>query len=307
MENRAVGMIVLGNKISKDPYSTQDIDLLTNLANQASIALQNALLYSEIKNFGVKMEKEVAERTRELKGAYEDLKKLDRAKSEFISIASHQLRTPLTAVKGYISMMLEGTYGKPGKKMEKPLKNIYASNERLLKLVNDLLSISRIEAGRIELNLEEASIEEIIASTVEELKNTAKEKVIALKFEKPAKLLPKLSIDKDKIRQVLMNIIDNAIHYTGQGAVTVTCHIKAGKCVIEIKDTGEGMTQEEIIHLFESFSRGGAGMRFWTEGAGLGLYVAKKFVDLHKGKVRAESPGKDKGSSFYIELPLEQK
>ena len=304
MERKMIGMIVLGNKISGDPYSEQDIDLLTNLSNQASIALQNAKLYSETKGFSEKLEKEVEKRTKELSEAYEELKRLDRAKSEFVSIASHQLRTPLTAIKGYISMMIENSYGKPPKKMQKPLENIYSSNERLIKLVNDLLNVSRIEAGRMEVKPEKASAEEIVKSVVEEMTNEAERKGIYLKVEKPKKPLPKISVDKDKIRQAILNIIDNAIRYTNKGGITIKCEVQNEKYQIEVADTGEGMTKEEISHLFESFSRGKAGARFWTEGAGLGLYVAKKFVDMHGGKIWAQSLGKNKGSIFFIELPI---
>jgi len=255
----------------------------------------------------VKKEQKTA---RKLRLAYEELKKLDRAKSEFVSIASHQLRTPLTAIKGYISMMLEKIYGDPPQKMKKPLENIYASNERLIRLVNDLLNVSRIEAGRMKVEKEKVAIENIVFSVIEELKNTVKEKGIYLKTEKSQKALPQVSIDRNKIRQVIMNLIDNAIRYTNKGGITVgiknseSVSAQAGKIQIIIKDTGEGMTKEEINHLFESFSRGKAGTRFWTEGAGLGLYVAKKFVDMHNGKIWAESPGKEKGSTFYIELPI---
>ncbi|MDD2696775.1 MAG: ATP-binding protein [Candidatus Pacebacteria bacterium] len=304
IEEKIIGMIVLGNKVSGDPYSEQDIDLLTNLSNQASIALQNAKLYSEVEGFGQKMEREVEKRTAELKEAYEELQKLDKAKSEFVSIASHQLRTPLTAIKGYISMMIEKTYGKPPAKMQKPLENIYASNERLIKLVNDLLNVSRIEAGRIELKLEKTSVEEVISSVVEELKNEADIKNIYLKFEKPKKPLPQILVDKDKIRQAIMNLIDNAIRYTAKGGITVNTKVLDSKLQIMVNDTGEGMTKEEMSNLFESFSRGTAGTRFWTEGAGLGLYVAKKFVDMQKGKIWAESEGKNKGSTFYLEIPI---
>jgi len=255
-------------------------------------------------NVILKLEKEVEKATVELREAYEELKKLDRAKSEFISIASHQLRTPLTAIKGYISMMLEKTYGAPPEQMEKPLKNIYLSNERLIKLVNDLLNISRIEAGRMEMQIEKTSLEEIITSVVEELKNSAKEKNIYLKWEKPEKPLPKISVDKEKIRQAIMNVIDNAIRYTERGGVTIKCKMQNAKCKIEVKDTGTGLTKYELSKMFESFSRGAAGTRLYTEGVGLGLYVAKKFVEMHNGKIWAESKGKGKGSTFYIELPI---
>jgi len=304
IEEKIVGMIVLGNKLSGEPYSSQDIELLTNLANQASIALQNARLYSEVKGFSKKLEREVEKATRELKEAYEELKKLDKAKSEFISIASHQLRTPLTAIKGYISMMREKIYGKPPEKMEKPLENIYLSNERLIKLVNDLLSVSRIEAGRMEIKFEKLSLEEIITSVVEELKNEVKKKNIYLNWEKPKKPLPKISIDRDKIRQAIMNVIDNAIRYTEKGGVTINLKILDSKFQIQVKDTGAGLTKYELSKMFESFSRGAAGTRLYTEGVGLGLYIARRFMEMHDGKIWAESKGPGKGSTFYVELPI---
>jgi len=306
IEEKIVGMIVLGNKLSGEPYSTQDIELLTNLANQTSIALQNAKLYSEVKGFSKKLEREVEKATTELREAYEELKKLDVSKSEFISIASHQLRTPLTAIKGYISMILEKTYGNLPKNIEKPIKNIYLSNERLIKLVNNLLNISRIESGKIEINLEEISVEELIESVIEELKNETKDRGLYLKFEKPKSPVPKIMVDKEKLRQVIMNLIDNAIKYTEEGGVTIKLEIENSKLKIIISDTGVGMEKEELEKMFESFSRGSAGTRLYTEGAGLGLYVAKKFIELQNGKIWAESAGKGKGSTFYIELPVNQ-
>ena len=252
----------------------------------------------------IERRKELEDITNKLKKAYRELEKLDKAKSEFVSIASHQLRTPLTAIKGYISMMQEKIYGNPPPKMKKPLENIQASNERLIRLVNDLLNISRIEAGRIKLEKEKVQIEDMISSVIEELKGVSEEKDIYLKFEKPQKALPKALIDRNKMRQVIMNLIDNAIRYTNKGGIAAGIKNSKSKIQIIIKDTGEGMTKEEVNHLFESFSRGKAGTRLWTEGAGLGLYVAKKFVDMHNGKIWAESPGKDKGSTFYIELPI---
>ena len=304
IEEKIVGMIVLGNKLSGEPYSTQDIELLTNLANQASIALQNARLYSEVKGFSKKLEREVEKATKELKEAYEKLKNLDRAKSEFISITSHQLRTPLAAIKGYISMFLEGTYGKLSEKIKEPMENVYKSNERLIKLVNDLLNVPRIETGKIKLELQKTSIEDVISNIINELKIEAEKKNIYLKWQEPKKPLPEILVDRDKIRQVILNLIDNAIRYTNKGGIRIIYQTANKKCQIIIADTGEGMTREEILHLFESFSRGGAGTQFYSEGAGLGLYVAKKFVEMHKGKIWVESPGKGKGSTFYIELPI---
>lgn len=240
----------------------------------------------------------------QLQRAFEKLKELDKAKSEFISIASHQLRTPLTAIKGYISMILEGSYGEISEKIKRPLESVYKSNERLIKLVNDLLNISRIESGKIELKVAPFSIEEIIKSVIEELKIEAEKKKIYLKFEELKKKLPKIKIDGEKIRQVILNVIDNAIRYTDKGGVKVKAYKINDKIRIEVSDTGAGMTKEELSKIFESFSRAGAGTRLYTEGVGLGLYVARRFVEMHNGKIWAESPGKGKGSTFFIELPI---
>ncbi len=251
----------------------------------------------------------------EIEKLYEELKVLDKAKSEFVAITSHQLRTPLTAIKGYISMILEGTYGKLDEKVKLPMEKVYKSNERLIKLINDLLNVSRIESGRIEMKLEKLSVEEIIAGVMEELKNAAKEKNLYLKFEKPKTPLPKILADEDKIRQVILNVVDNAIRYTERGGVEIKLEIEnpapakirygAGlKLKIIVSDTGVGMTRYELSKIFESFSRATAGTQFYTEGVGLGLYIARKFVEMHNGKIWAESKGKGKGSTFYIELPI---
>jgi len=246
---------------------------------------------------------EIQRRT-EIQRLYEEVDRLSRAKSEFISIASHQLRTPLTAVKGYISMIIEGTYGKLPEKLTKPLENVYQSNERLIKLVNDLLNLSRLEAGKLEFKPEPTSLEKIISAVIEELKITATKKGLYLKIIKSPESLPKIMVDRDKLRQVILNIIDNAIKYTKNGGVTIELRRLNSKEQIRISDTGEGMTKNEVKSLFQMFSRATAGTQLHTEGAGIGLYVAKKFIEMHGGKIWAESQGKGKGSTFYIELPL---
>jgi signal transduction histidine kinase len=304
IEGKIIGMIVLGNKISGDPYSQQDIELLTNLSNQASVALQNAKLYDQVEDLSQNLQEKVDEQTAELKKAYDDLKILDKAKSEFISIASHQLRTPLTAIKGYVSLIKENSYGKVPKKMEKPLDSVYISNERLIKLVNDLLNLSRIEAGKVELKSEKTSIEKIIESIIDELQNIAKNKGLKLIWEKPKKEFPKVFVDTDKIRHAIFNLVDNAIRYTDAGSIIINMEIKDKKLEISVKDTGRGISREDLTKLFNSFSRGSAGKTIHTEGVGLGLYIAKSFTEMHNGKVRAESEGEGKGSVFTIELPI---
>ena len=234
----------------------------------------------------------------------QEIEKIDKAKSEFISIASHQLRTPLTAVKGYISMILEGTYGQLAEKQTKPLENVYQSNERLIRLVNDLLNLSRLDAGKIEFSPELTSLEEMVSDIIEELRINAEKKGLYIKMVKPPEPLPKIMVDQDKLRQVILNIFDNAIKYTKEGGVTFELKKLDGEEEIKVSDTGEGMDEGELNSLFQMFSRATAGTQLHAEGAGLGLYVAKQFIEMHGGKIWAESPGKSKGSTFYIQLPI---
>ncbi len=250
------------------------------------------------------LQKQVYSQTKDLRRAYERLKKLDKAKSEFISIASHQLRTPITAIKGYISMILEGRYGKVNMTVKKKIKNVFSSVERLGILVNTLLNLSRIESGRVEMNPEKESLEEIVEGIVKELKYNAENKGISLEYKKPKKKIPKILLDRGKIKESIINVIDNAIKYTYKGKVIVSLEKKKSEVIIKVKDTGAGMTKKEIKNLFTSFTRGSGGKRLYTEGTGLGLYISKKFIDLHKGKIWAESEGKEKGSTFYIQLPI---
>jgi signal transduction histidine kinase len=201
-------------------------------------------------------------------------------------------------------MILEGSYGKVVERARIPMENVYKSNERLINLVNDLLSISRIESGKMEFKPEKASIEDVIDGVINDLKITAEKKKLYLKWEKPEPTIPHFLLDSDKMRQVILNLVDNAIKYTKKGGITIKCQMSDVKCQIVISDTGGGMTPDEIAKIFESFSRGTVGVKAYTEGAGLGLYIARKFVEMHGGKMWAESEGRDKGSAFNIELPV---
>ncbi|HLM83676.1 MAG TPA: ATP-binding protein [Candidatus Bathyarchaeia archaeon] len=250
----------------------------------------------------------------ELSVANDKLHQLDKAKSEFISIASHQLRTPLTSIKGFGSLLLEGTYGEVPDSQRGALEKIYISNERLIQLVEDLLNISRIEAGRMEFDFQEAQIEDLVQEAVNTLELSAKAKNLYLTWEKPAIPMPKIKIDITKIKEVISNMVDNAIKYTQKGGITVkldkstawdTEHKDHKEFVrVIVSDTGIGMDDEEINMIFEKFQRGKQVARYHTDGTGLGMYIGKKIVAEHKGRIFAESDGKNKGSRFILELPI---
>jgi signal transduction histidine kinase len=252
-----------------------------------------------------KLEEKVEQRTKNLKIANEQLKKLDTAKSEFISIASHQLRTPLTVIKGYISMMLEGNFGKLSEPETESLKKVFKSNERLIQLVEHLLDISRINSGKMAYNLRSIDMSELVGSVIEELKKTLIErKDLTLVYTPPAKPLAKVKLDDEKIRQVVMNLIDNAIKYTKKGSVTVSLEEVGGKIKFCVSDSGMGIRKEDMVNLFKKFSRGSGTSLIHTEGTGLGLYVARMMIEAHHGKIWAESKGEGQGSKFCFELPV---
>jgi len=255
----------------------------------------------------VKTREEKEKLALDLEQANVKLQKLDKAKSEFISIASHQLRTPLAAIIGYLSMVLEGSYGKISKRAARPISNVFKAGKQLNRLVNTLLNVSRIEAGKITFEPKKLSLKEVIEPIVKEFQIVAKERGLYLKLEMPPSL-PPISLDVEKINQVIMNLIDNAIKYTEKGGITVKVNRKKSKgknkVLIAISDTGLGMDKEQINQIFEKFQRGATGEKAWTGGAGLGLFIAKKFVELHQGKIWAESEGEGKGSTFFIELPI---
>jgi signal transduction histidine kinase len=237
--------------------------------------------------------------------ANDQLRKLDNAKSEFISIASHQLRTPLTAIKGYISLLMEGSYGKVDPSVFDVLNKVYTSNERLIQLVENLLNISRMESGRMQYHFEPTQIEEIIRDLYDTFVIVAKNKKLFIKIDLPDRPLPKLMLDSQKMHEVLSNLIDNGLKYTQEGGVTLTAEEDKDVVRVTVADTGIGIPATEIPHLFTKFSRGKDVSRLHANGTGLGLYVVKNIIEAHHGKIWIESEGEGKGSRFVIELPKE--
>ncbi|KKQ89380.1 MAG: PAS/PAC sensor signal transduction histidine kinase [Candidatus Curtissbacteria bacterium GW2011_GWC2_38_9] len=257
----------------------------------------------------VRLREQIEKLAEDLRVANVELKKLDQLKSEFLSLATHQLRTPLTITKGYVSMIQEGTFGVVPQKIRDVLSKVYLSNERLINLVNDFLNLSRIESGRMKYNFEPMRADALVENAVEEFKELAKEKKIDLIWEKPSGPLPEAMIDKEKFHQVLMNIIDNAFKYCKEGHIEVSMSEEAGRgsadknVLIQVKDSGVGMTREELDSIFKKFARAQSGSKVNTEGTGLGLYLAKRIVNDHGGEIWAQSEGHGLGSTFKIRLP----
>lgn len=257
----------------------------------------------------VRVREEIERLAQELEKANVRLKKLDEAKSEFVTITSHQLRAPLTAIKGYSSMLLEGSYGKVPEVAQSPLNRIFQSSDRLVRLIGDFLNLSRIERGKMEYDFQKLNLKEMIKGLLDEFKVALKggDKKLELIFKVDEKEDFTVTADYEKMRQVIGNLIDNAVKYTHQGFVEILLEkdLAQEKVVVKVKDSGIGMNKETLSRIFEKFTRAGEGVfQLHTEGVGLGLYIAKEILKAHDGKIWAESEGVGKGSAFYIELPM---
>lgn len=256
----------------------------------------------------IKNQEKISELAEELRKSNDELKRFDAAKSEFISIASHQLRSPLTAVKGYISILLEGTFGRLTAGQIEALHKIYVSTEHLIKLIDDLLNLSRIESGRMQYDFKKINLLDIAKEVIDEYAPNLEKKHLRVIITEPNFSIPSVNGDSDKVRQVILNLIDNAIRYTDIGGAEVRFYLKkvAGKDYlgVVVEDSGRGIEKEDIEHLFTKFVRAERTRKLYTEGSGLGLYVAKKIIDDHQGRIYVESEGIGKGSSFFVELPI---
>lgn len=239
-----------------------------------------------------------------LSEANERLIVMDKAKSEFLAIAAHQLRTPLSGVKWTLRMMIDGDMGKIAAEQKKFLEKGYETNERMIHLVNDLLDVVRIEEGRFIYQRQEFQLADLIKEIIEGFKEIIKEKNLNLEFSKPKEKIPKLTADLEKIRLVLQNLLDNAIRYTPiEGRVKVSISMEDNGLKASIEDNGLGIPKQQQARVFTKFFRGSNVIRRETEGTGLGLYITKNIIEAHGGQIGFTSE-ENKGSTFWFTLPL---
>lgn len=232
-----------------------------------------------------------------------NLRELDRLKSEFISVAAHQLRTPLSAIKWAVKMVIDGDAGPINEEQKNILDQGYKSNERMILLINDLLDVSRIEAGKFEYEFIEGSVEELVDTTINEFQQIAKHKSVNVKYHKPERSLPKVKMDSLKLKMVIENLIDNAIKYTAPGG-QVEVLFKYYRNIIEfvVMDNGVGIPKDQAAQLFSKFFRAKNVIKMQTDGTGLGLFIAKKIIEKHGGIIWAESE-EGKGTQMHFTLP----
>jgi len=236
------------------------------------------------------------------------LKVLDKKKSEFLSIASHHLRDPLTAIKGYASMLSEGSFGDLSRPVLEAIEKIFVSSGHLVTMISDFMDISRIESGDMNYNFKDVDMKKLFLILADEMKQSAEHSHLvftATVDEGPSEDEEYVTVgDEGKLRQVVSNLIDNSIKYTPHGEISMLLYKSPDKkkIIFSLSDTGIGMSELTKEKIFKKFSRAEGVSKVYTEGTGLGLYVAKEIVKKHEGRIWAESKGEGHGSSFYVEL-----
>lgn len=292
-----LGYIALGPKLSGNIYGAKDAQVLGIIANELVIAIQNVLHFEEIQRFNITLQQKVDDATRKLRRTNQRLEELDETKDDFISMASHQLRTPLTSVKGYISMVVEGDAGKVNATQAKMLRQAFTSSQRMVFLITDLLNVSRLKTGKFVIENTPVDLSKLIQEEVSQLVETAQVKHIELTYNKPA-TFPLIMLDETKIRQVGMNFMDNAIYYTPVGGhIKVELIDKLTTVELRVTDNGIGVPKSEQHHLFTKFYRATNARKTRPDGTGLGLFMAKKVIAAQGGSIIFES--KDgQGSTF---------
>jgi signal transduction histidine kinase/HAMP domain-containing protein len=282
-ERQIVGVLVVWRH-EPGTFAQEIVDLLQALATQSVLAIQNARLFREI-----------ADKSQQLEAA-------SRHKSEFLASMSHELRTPLNAVLGFNEMILGGVYGDVPSDLKEPLTDIHNSGQHLLRLINNVLDLSKIEAGRMELALTDYVVQDTVERVRASLQSLAADK--GLEFVASVREdIPLAYGDAGRITQCLMNLAGNALKFTRQGRVGISADLEDGLLVYRVSDTGIGIAKDRIDAVFAEFRQGGASITSEFGGTGLGLSITKKFVEMHRGRIWVESE-LGEGSTFFIAVPL---
>ncbi len=299
-----VGLLCLGEHLTS-VYTPRDVRVLTTISDELVIAIQNALSVQALTELNSSLQQRIDAATKELRASNAQLQKLDEAKDEFISMASHQLRTPLTSIKGYISMLVEGDVGAVTKEQKHLLEEAFISSERMVRLIGDFLNVSRLQTGKFVIEKKPVNLAALVASEIEALESNASTRNLKFVYKRPTHF-PELMIDENKFQQVIMNFADNAIYYSKEGSkITVGLREVDGKVEFTVKDTGIGVPAEQQEQLFSKFFRATNARQQRPDGTGVGLFLAKKVIDAHGGSIVFESK-EGKGSTFGFRLPIKK-
>jgi protein-histidine pros-kinase len=256
-----------------------------------------------LKKSQAELETKVEERTRELKLALQKAQEADHLKSAFLASMSHELRTPLNSIIGFSGILLQGIVGPLNDEQQKQLGMVQDSARHLLSLINEVLDLSKIEAGQLEITRQAFHAQKAIEKVIQTVDPLADKKGLALKAE-VAPEVGEITSDRKRVEQILINLVNNAVKFTEKGEVRVDCRIKENRLVIQVTDTGIGIKPEDMGKVFQAFHQLDSGLTRRYAGTGLGLSICRKLTQLLNGDIRAESAGAGKGSTFTLSLPL---
>jgi signal transduction histidine kinase len=285
-------------------YAKSPLEVLGSITVFIATLILGALLVRNVQ-WEIRQKEKMQELAAELEKANRSLTELSRFKTQLLSLASHQLKSPLAIIKGYASLLLDDIYGELDPKVKGIIFKMKSSTDQLVELVNTLLDLRKVEEGKMDYQLDKLDLGEMLGKVVESLQPLASARKITLRFEAPRERVV-VAGDISKLPEVFRNLVDNAIKYTPQGEVAVSIKKENGQAVARVKDSGIGISAELLPRLFEEFVRDER-VRREIQGTGFGLYIARKMVDAHGGRIWAESPGQGQGSTFAVSLPLASK
>lgn len=302
MKGRLSGILIFGAKETEDAYRDDDLKVLTTVGMEISLAMENILLYEKEKRFNYKLRAEIAKATRQLQEQNQELQRLDAAKDEFVSIVSHQLRTPLTGIRWFTNLLLGNKKKNLNKEQLDFLEQINTSNKKMIQLVNDLLDVSHIETGyKFKITKEDCLVFPIIQDVLKENIMLIKTKGLKIKNHVPKNL--KIKADRVKIRQVWQNLLSNATNYSPRGKeITIAAEKGADGPIFSVKDEGIGIPQKQQNRLFEKFFRAKNAALQDPNGTGLGLYITRGIIHGHGGDIWFKS-AESKGTTFFFSIP----
>lgn len=310
---KMVGLVSLGPRLFGDPFTVEDIDLLMTLSNQAAIAIDNAKLYEEIRDFNKTLKQKVSEQTMSLQEKTEileeqaeHLKKLLAMRSEFLDIASHQLKTPISVISGTISMFKEGSVQKmPIETQNRLIDNIYQKSLKISQIIRDILQASEFDTEKFSFvakKIMPVDLNKVLAEVVKDNQTLADEKKLQLIFT-PHPANPQINSDPDYFEQAITNLIDNSLKYTKVGQVEIILDENPRNVIIKVKDTGVGIPKNDQGRMFGKFERAKNAVNMYTDGSGLGLFITKEIIQAHPGGTITFVSEEGQGTEFTITIP----